>query len=306
MAPRRNRGAAVLAAAGVACCAVTKLSSAFVGGYPAQQNAASLVTRQAAVPGMGDFDMKSLNELMKDPEKMKQLQAEADKIMQDPDKAKMVEQWNSQMQASVQKLEEDPEMKEFFEDVRKNGLDAMKKYENDERILAKFSQATGGPQAMAGMAGMPGGMGAPAAPANFAPGDTVFIRGLAKAPQLNGKKAMVVPPTAEEQKSLAGTNRLIVRLLEGGDQFAIKPENLRTASEEVDELMSKNLEDVSLYNPALQTEAAKLRDSGKLEDLRNDPALKPIFEDIQKNGMSALEKYWDDEELMAKINKVMR
>merc|ERR1719436_2158782 len=125
---------------------------------------------------------------------------------------------------------------------------------------------------MPGMGGM-GGMGAPPpAPARaFKPGDEVFIRGLSKAPELNGKKAMVVPPTSEEKKTLDGTGRLIVRLLDTGDQFAVKPDNLRTTAQEADELMTNKLEDISVYNPALQSEAAKLRESGKLEDLQNDP-----------------------------------
>merc|ERR1740121_1308792 len=116
------------------------------------------------------------------------------------------------------------------------------------------------------MGAMPpgGGMAPPAAaaPAKFyKPGDEVFIRGLAKAPELNGKKAMVVPPTSEEKQTLQGTGRLIVRLLDTGDQFAVKPDNLRTSSEEVDDVMSNELEDISMYNPAIQTEAAKLRES---------------------------------------------
>merc|ERR1719511_429852 len=144
------------------------------------------------------------------------------------------------------------------------------------------------------MGGAPGGVPA-AAGAALKPGDKVIIHGLGKAPELNGKKAMVVPPTPEEQKTLEGTDRVIVRLVDSGDQFAVKPSNVRTTAQEADAALSQSLEDVSVYNPALQTEAAKLRESGKLEDLKNDPELQPIFEDIRKNGMSALEKYWSDE-----------
>eukprot|EP00441_Pelagodinium_beii_P041968 CAMPEP_0197633760 /NCGR_PEP_ID=MMETSP1338-20131121/10050_1 /TAXON_ID=43686 ORGANISM="Pelagodinium beii, Strain RCC1491" /NCGR_SAMPLE_ID=MMETSP1338 /ASSEMBLY_ACC=CAM_ASM_000754 /LENGTH=269 /DNA_ID=CAMNT_0043205493 /DNA_START=195 /DNA_END=1004 /DNA_ORIENTATION=- len=266
------------------------------------------------MPGMpagmpNGMNMQALEELMKDPEKMKELQSEVDKMMQDPEKKKQMEAYQARTQAAVAKLQDDPELKDFFDDVKKNGLEAMKKYENDERILEKFSSATGGPQSMPGMdalMGGAGGMGAapPAAPA-LKPGDEVIINGLSKAPELNGKKAMVVPPTAEEKQTLEGTDRLIVRLLDSGEQFAVRPSNLRTTAQEADALMSSSLEDVSLYNPALQSEAAKLRASGKLDDLQNDPELQPVFEDIKKNGMSALEKYWDDEKLMAKITKAM-
>lgn len=248
---------------------------------------------------------------MKDPEKLKQLQAEAAKIMEDPEKKKAIEAWQNNMQSAVAKLKDDPEMKDFFDDIAKNGMEAMKKYEKDERILAKFSAATGGPESipgmmpgMGGMGGMPG-MGAPPAPQGFKPGDEVIIKGLQKAPELNDKKAMIVPPTPEEQKTLEGTDRVIVRLMDSGDQFAVRPANLRTTAQAADELMGSSLEDVSLYNPALQSEAAKLRESGTLDELQNDPELKPIFEDIKKNGMGALEKYWNDDKLMAKISKAM-
>jgi len=258
------------------------------------------------MPGM---NLQALEALAKDPEKMKEMQAEIEKLMADPEKKKQFEAMQKSSLDAVSKLKDDPEMKEFFEDIEKNGMEAMKKYENNEKILEKFSRATGGPASMPGFGDMMGGMGgagaaAPPRPA-FKPGDEVIINGLAKAPELNGKKAMVVPPTAEERKTLEGTDRLIVRLVDSGDQFAVRPANLATTAQEADRLMSNSLEDVSMYNPALQTEAAKLRESGKLDDLQNDPELKPIFEDIKKNGMGALEKYWDDEKLMGKISKAL-
>merc|ERR1711957_1039399 len=157
---------------------------------------------------------------------------------------------------------------------------------------------------MPGMSGMPASPGAmPSASLDMLPpGTEVIVNGLKAAPELNGRKAMVVPPTAEERKTLEGTGRLIVRLLDTGDQFAVKPSNLRTTAQEADRLMAGSLDDLSIFNPTLQTEAAKLRDSGKLDALSNDPQLKEVFEDIKKNGMSALEKYWNDDELMKKIN----
>jgi len=254
--------------------------------------------------GMADIDMKGFEDMMKDPKKVEDMQKAMDDIMKDPAKKQAFEDYSTKMQSAVAKLKDDPEMKDFFADIEKNGMDAMQKWQGDERILRKFSQATGG---VPGMPPMPG-MGAPpaaAAPAAFKPGDEVIVRGLSKAPELNGKKAMVVPATTEEKKTLEGTDRLIVRMLDSGDQFAVRPANLKTLAQEVDETLGKNLEDVSVYNPALQTEAAKLRDSGKLNDLQNDPELQPIFEDIKKNGMGALEKYWNDEKLMAKISKAM-
>eukprot|EP00401_Gymnodinium_catenatum_P079389 CAMPEP_0117512372 /NCGR_PEP_ID=MMETSP0784-20121206/28996_1 /TAXON_ID=39447 /ORGANISM="" /LENGTH=316 /DNA_ID=CAMNT_0005308087 /DNA_START=54 /DNA_END=1004 /DNA_ORIENTATION=- len=312
MAARRATRAPTLFVVAGLCWAFSWASSfigfrAFAGGRLAMSRArAARAPRMAGgMAGLSDLSPAAMTELMKDPEKMKMFQAEVEKIMQDPEKQKALENWQAQVQSSVEKLQKDPEMKEFFEEMKNDPEGTLKKYENDENILRKFSMATGGPGSMPGMMGgatMPGG-GAPAR--TYRPGDEVIIKGLSKAPELNGKKAMVVPPTSEEKKTLEGTNRLIVRLLDTGDQFAVKPENVRTTAQEVDDLMAKNLEDVSVYNPALQTEAAKLRDSGALEDLQNDPELKPIFDDIKKNGMAALEKYWEDEALMKKINTVM-
>lgn len=307
--PRRvNRGGLLF---GAACFSVALIGrwapQSFVGGHSQGSHARDLqrLSRSAAPGGM---NMAALEELMKDPEKLKQLQAEMDAVMKDPEKRKAIEKMQDDMKSAVDKLKEDPELQDFFEDVKKNGLEGMKKWENDERVLRKFSQATGGPANLANMYGMGGaGMGAapPMAAPVFKPGDQVIIKGLEKAPQLNGKKAMVVPASPEEKKTLEGTDRLIVRLLDTGEQFAVLPSKLRSTKEEADDLMSQSLEDVSLYNPALQTEAAKLRESGKLNDLQNDPELKPVFEDIRKNGMGALEKYWNDERLMAKISKAM-
>lgn len=311
-----SRPRCILATAGlVLLCRCTASISSFVGAPSAP---GPLIPRRASVKDMAGANMADLEEMMKDPEKVKQMQAEMEQIMKDPQKRKAVEEYQKMTEKAVDALKDDPELQDFFEDVKKNGLSAMKKYENDERILEKFSRATGGVQAwmnqmspggMPGMPGMPPGMpGMPpagAAAPRYKPGDEVIIKGLAKAPELNGKKAMVVPPTAEEKKSLEGTSRLIVRLIDSGDQYAVKPENLRTTEEEANELMGSELEDVSIYNPALQSEAAKLRESGKLDDLQNDPELKPVFEDIKKNGMGALEKYWSDEKLMAKISKAM-
>ncbi|CAE7392181.1 unnamed protein product [Symbiodinium natans] len=198
-----------LAAAALGRWTVTP-SISFVGSGSAP--AGRLSARHASPLGeMAGANLEQLEELAKDPEKMKKLQDEVDAMMKDPAKKKALEEYSKMTQQAVAKLQDDPELQDFFEDIKKNGMEAMKKYEKDERILAKFSQATGGPEAwmkaMGGMppGGMPGGMPgmAPSAP-NYKPGDEVVIFGLAKAPELNGKKAMVVPPTAEEKKSLEG------------------------------------------------------------------------------------------------------
>ena len=43
----------------------------------------------------------------------------------------------------------------------------------------------------------------------------------------------------------------------------------------------------------------------KMMDLKEDPELKPIFDDIEANGAAAMEKYWNDTDLMSKISQKM-
>ena len=43
----------------------------------------------------------------------------------------------------------------------------------------------------------------------------------------------------------------------------------------------------------------------KMMQLREDPELKDIFADIEANGAGAMEKYWDDTDLMSKISQKM-
>ncbi|BDA43826.1 Ankyrin repeat domain-containing protein 2A [Coccomyxa sp. Obi] len=43
----------------------------------------------------------------------------------------------------------------------------------------------------------------------------------------------------------------------------------------------------------------------KMMQLKEDPELKPIFDDIEANGAAAMEKYWNDTELMSKISQKM-
>lgn len=262
----------------------------------ASRGRSSIIARGGIFDEAPDFS--KLQETLSDPKKQEEMKKLADDIMADPEKAKAMEAYNKQMQERVAKLRADPEMKEFFEDIDKNGMEAVKNWEQNEGILLKFSQAMGGVPGAA-----PGGV-APAAPA-FQPGQEVIIKDLSKKPEINGKKAMVVPPTPEEVATLQGTGRVIVRLLDTGDQFAVMPKNLQSTSQAASAAMAGGLDNISPQDPAVQAEAARLRDSGMLDALQNDPELQPIFEDIKKNGMSALEKYWNDEKMMAKISKAM-
>ena len=43
----------------------------------------------------------------------------------------------------------------------------------------------------------------------------------------------------------------------------------------------------------------------KMMQLKDDPELKEVFQDIESNGPPAMEKYWNDTDLMSKIAKKM-
>ena len=43
----------------------------------------------------------------------------------------------------------------------------------------------------------------------------------------------------------------------------------------------------------------------RLAVMQDDPDLKNVFDDIKANGAGAMEKYWNDSELMTKISEKM-
>ena len=43
----------------------------------------------------------------------------------------------------------------------------------------------------------------------------------------------------------------------------------------------------------------------KLEALKDDPELAAVFEDIKNSGAAAMERYWNDTDLMTKISQKM-
>ena len=46
--------------------------------------------------------------------------------------------------------------------------------------------------------------------------------------------------------------------------------------------------------------------AGVFAALKDDPELAEVFEDVKANGMGALQKYWDDTDLMSKISSKLR
>merc|ERR1719159_70608 len=84
---------------------------------------------------------KSLQKFAKNPEAMRGwLQTQA-----------IAEHYNTKLangdapvQDRIKSLEQDPELAPVLEDIKKNGLEAVMKYYNDEELMLKFSQKMGG------------------------------------------------------------------------------------------------------------------------------------------------------------------
>eukprot|EP00929_Paragymnodinium_shiwhaense_P048156 TRINITY_DN2438_c0_g1_i2.p1 TRINITY_DN2438_c0_g1~~TRINITY_DN2438_c0_g1_i2.p1 ORF type:complete len:272 (+),score=118.30 TRINITY_DN2438_c0_g1_i2:84-899(+) len=84
---------------------------------------------------------KNLQKVSKNPEAMRGfLQTQA---MAQHYQAKM-DGGDSQMQDRMKALESDPELSAVFEDIKKNGLEAIMKYQQDEELMLKVSQKMGG------------------------------------------------------------------------------------------------------------------------------------------------------------------
>jgi len=247
---------------------------------------------------------------MGDPEKLKQLE---EKIRADPKSRQQLEalmkdpayikQMQEVVESGVEKLRQDPEMKAFFDDVEqatksgKNPVEIAQKYQKDERIMRKFADAMGGPD-------ITRSSGIGDITHSFGIGDEVIIQDLQARPELNGKKAVVVSPTLEEQETLKGSDRLVVRLTDSGEQFAVRPGKLRTFQADEAVLPEPEASAVNGTVPASELSRGSA-EATTLEALREDPELQPVLEDIDKNGVAALEKYWKDERVMSKLSKAL-
>lgn len=56
----------------------------------------------------------------------------------------------------------------------------------------------------------------------------------------------------------------------------------------------------------MQSQADPSRSAALYEALKDDDELAPVFEDVKANGPAALQKYWEDTELMGKISAKLR
>jgi hypothetical protein len=57
--------------------------------------------------------------------------------------------------------------------------------------------------------------------------------------------------------------------------------------------------------PCLQNNVSP-QHSEQFAALKDDPELKHVFEEIQKEGPQAMQKYWEDTDLMSKISAKLR
>eukprot|EP00879_Flechtneria_rotunda_P011121 GHRR01011618.1.p1 GENE.GHRR01011618.1~~GHRR01011618.1.p1 ORF type:complete len:304 (+),score=115.86 GHRR01011618.1:124-1035(+) len=56
----------------------------------------------------------------------------------------------------------------------------------------------------------------------------------------------------------------------------------------------------------MQTQTNPSKSAAMYEALKDDPELQPVFDEVKANGPEALQKYWDDTELMSKISAKLR
>lgn len=63
---------------------------------------------------------------------------------------------------------------------------------------------------------------------------------------------------------------------------------------------------ISSMNPAVDGSPDAAANAEKFKFLADDPDMAQVFEDVKANGPGALQKYWEDEELMAKISAKMK
>eukprot|EP00406_Dinophysis_acuminata_P032111 CAMPEP_0179375180 /NCGR_PEP_ID=MMETSP0797-20121207/87675_1 /TAXON_ID=47934 /ORGANISM="Dinophysis acuminata, Strain DAEP01" /LENGTH=334 /DNA_ID=CAMNT_0021091189 /DNA_START=8 /DNA_END=1007 /DNA_ORIENTATION=- len=184
-------------------------TSAFAGaGRP--QGGARRSARPALLDGLAP---QMMQELMKDPAAMKQLQEAFANVLKDPKQREAFEEQQRQMASALEKLSLDPALKQFFQDIQKDGLGAMKKYENDGGLLKKLTAAMGGAARHAG----------PARGARGRSGDEVVIDGLSQAPELNGRRATVVSRVAGDEVGADGAARVVVQPLEAREPQARRP-----------------------------------------------------------------------------------
>ncbi|CAK0763605.1 hypothetical protein CVIRNUC_003075 [Coccomyxa viridis] len=67
-----------------------------------------------------------------------------------------------------------------------------------------------------------------------------------------------------------------------------------------------------MKDPTMQQQMAEMQSAmqnkglqDRMAALKDDPELAPMFEDIQKNGMQAMMKYWNNPKVLAKIGERM-
>jgi len=129
-----------------------------------------------------------------------------------------------------------------------------------------------------------------AAVANSAPADTITLDDgtaieLARVPDVD-------EATWEEVKAFLANNPERARSLQS---FAQDPEKIRGW------LQTQAI--AQHYQSALENEDAPEKE--RIQELGQDPELAAMFDDIKRNGMEAMMKYYNDEELMLKVSKKM-
>jgi len=116
--------------------------STFTMGSSAHKAVPHRVLIRTAAEGQATkSDFAQFQEIMNDPEKMKQMTESVNEMMKDPEKKEAIDTWLQSMSAVAESLKKDPELEKVFDDIKENGMGALEKYEDNESVMQKIKAA---------------------------------------------------------------------------------------------------------------------------------------------------------------------
>lgn len=112
-----------------------------MGLYTHKSTPTRVLISLAAEEKVSKTDLEQFQEIMSDPEKMKQMQESVSKLMEDPEKKEAIQQYMKSMSSVAEQMKQDPELESVFKDLKENGMAALEKYQDNESIMQKISAA---------------------------------------------------------------------------------------------------------------------------------------------------------------------
>lgn len=113
-------------------------------GQPAPVLSAKALEETMKDPEKMKMFQSQAQEMLKDPEKLEMLKKATEVMMQDPEQRSFMETMQSSMVGAIDELKKDPDMSDFFKAMDEEGPDAMKKFEKDEKVMEKINGVRAG------------------------------------------------------------------------------------------------------------------------------------------------------------------